>query len=93
LFSLEERRLRADLIAVYSCLSTGSGEGGADVFSLGSGIRTRRNGLKRCQGKFRLGIRNKLFSERVVKQWNALPAANGHCPKPVDIQKAIGQCS
>jgi len=72
LFSLEERRLREDLIAAFQYLKGAYKKDGDKLFSRACCNRLRGNGFKLKEGRLRLEIRETFFTVRVMRHRNRL---------------------
>jgi len=63
LFSLEKRRLRGDFLAAFQYLKWAYRKVGKNILSRAFCNRTRGNGFKLREGRFRLDIRKKFFTQ------------------------------
>ena len=68
-FSLQKRRLQEDL--QYLKVAYRRSEEGLLIRTCSK--RMRGNGFKMEEGRFRLDIRKKFFTVRMVRRWNRLP--------------------
>ena len=73
LFSLQKRRLQEDFIVAFQYLKGAYKQEVEWLYTRVDSDRTRENGLKQKQKRFRLDIRRKLFTQRVLMHWNRLP--------------------
>ena len=67
MFSLEKRRSRGDMIALFKYLKGCHTEEGQDLFSILPECRTRNNGLKLQEARFQLNIRKNFLTVRAVQ--------------------------
>ena len=65
--------LRGDLIAAFQYVKGSYRKEGGRLFSGVCDDRTRGRGFKLKDGRFRLDIKKKCFTVRVVRPWNRLP--------------------
>jgi hypothetical protein len=84
IWSLEERRNRADLIEVFRIIKGFSTVSCENLFDIISDTRTRGHSLKLKKRSCKTDLRKFFFSERVVSRWNR---RDQQC---VDAQSIIG---
>ena len=80
LFSPQTRRLRGDLRAAFQYLNQAYKKDRDKLISRACCDRTRGYGFNLKEGRFRLDIRKKFFTVRVVKHWNRLPTEVADAP-------------
>ena len=73
LFSLEKRRLQGDLIEAFQYLKRAYRKGGEGLFTRTCNDRTRGNTFKLKESRFRLDMRKKFFTVRMVRHRNRSP--------------------
>lgn len=76
----------ASVLSTISLRRKWSAGGGAQLFSLRS---SDRNGKELCQGSFRVGIRKKLLTIRVVKHQNNLSGEVTNAPHLSALKKHL----
>jgi hypothetical protein len=72
LWTLEERRNRADLILLYKMMNGLAAPAFDQFFEISEEKRTRGHSRKLVKNRCRLDLRKQFFSERVVSTWNGL---------------------
>ena len=77
---MEKRRLWDDLIVAFQHLQGAYKIDGNRLFNRACSDRTSSDDLKLKEGRFRLDIRKKFFTLRVVKPWHRLCREVGDAP-------------
>jgi len=88
LFSLEKRRLQRDPTVTFQYLKGAYKQTGGDRLFTWSDIdRIRENSFKQREGRLKLDIRRKFFTQKVVRHWNRLPSEAVDAPS-LEVSKA-----
>ncbi|KFP42608.1 hypothetical protein N324_08110, partial [Chlamydotis macqueenii] len=71
--SMDKRKLRGDLLAIFHYRKEAYKKDQEGLLTRACSVRTRGNGFKLEEGRFRLDIRKKFFTVMVVRHGNWLP--------------------
>lgn len=85
MFSLEERKMKGDLVAPYSCPTGGCSEEGIGLFSVVTSNRMQGNDHKLPQKRFRISLWG-----GVVSCWNGLPREMAEFPSVEVFKRCVG---
>ena len=93
LFSLEKRRIRADLVCMFRILKGIDKINSEALFSLfpASSI-TRGHSMKVVLPRFKTDVRRYFFSSRVVSIWNTLPNDAVSCRTVTAFKNHVDNC-
>jgi len=70
---LEKRRLQEDLIVDFQYLKGAYKQERDLLFTWSDSGRTKENGFKLKEERFRLDFRKNCFTQRVMRHWNRFP--------------------
>ena len=93
LFSLEKRRLRGHLTVAFQYLKGAYKKDGDRLFNRACSNRTRGNGFKLKEGRFRLDIKEEIFYDEGGEALAQIAQRGGQCSIPGNIQGQVGQGS
>ena len=79
LLTLEDRRLKGDLIQVIKILRGFDNVNYQNFFELGQDTSRRGHTLKLVKPRARLDVWNYFFNYRIINSWNELPAEAVNC--------------
>ena len=88
MLSLEKRRLWGDLIAAFQYMKEAYRQEEDQLFTCSHSDRTRENGFKLKEGRFRLDVRQNFLTQRVVRHWIRFPRKAVGAPSIWRLQAA-----
>jgi len=91
LWSLEERRNRADVLEVFRMYKGWSVITLDSMFTVDTNFKTKGHSAKIVKHRCRLEVRRRFFSERVIDRWNSLQQKDIDCTTIVAFKKCLNR--